>query len=44
VKLRAKHAHHDKDRLYTITAACRNTLGATTSHSVVVKVPHKKPK
>jgi uncharacterized repeat protein (TIGR01451 family) len=44
VKLRAKHAHHDKDRLYTITAACRNTLGASTSQSVVVKVPHKKPK
>jgi uncharacterized repeat protein (TIGR01451 family) len=44
VKLRAEHAEHDKDGVYTITANCTNTAGATSSKSVKVKVPHKKPK
>ncbi len=44
VKLRAQHAEHGKDRIYTVTAVCSNELGAKSKSRVTVKVPHKRPK
>jgi len=44
VKLRAERAERNKDRLYTVTATCSNSTGASAEKKVVVKVPRRKPK
>jgi uncharacterized repeat protein (TIGR01451 family) len=44
VKLRANKGQHSKEHLYTITAACTNSLRASSTKTVVVRVPNKKPK
>jgi hypothetical protein len=44
VQLRAKRAKHRLDRIYTITAACTNSTGASVTGSTAVTVPYKPKK